>query len=162
MKRQTTLFDYQERSKLLIITSCSKKKLNYSAKAKDLYQGNLFKKVNILSKKIGADLMVLSTKYGLINSETIIEPYDQKILYKSDIDRLRKISNPILSNLESIYTKIVIIMGQKYRKVIQPVINNSTKCIIVNSKSGIGGYLKKVNMLIESNNPRKEILEVGS
>lgn len=138
--RQASLFDYEDNFKVLIITSCSKKKLNYPAIAANLYQGTLFKKVKKFAKIINADFKIISAKHGLIDSQDKIEPYDQEIENISDIRKLRKTVEK-LQDILSFYDKIIIIMGKKYRKIFSSLFENP-KIILIKSNKGIGGYLQ--------------------
>jgi DNA (cytosine-5)-methyltransferase 1 len=149
-QKQSNLFDFNRRRKLLVITSCSKKKAKHHAKAKDLYNGALFKKVKIFAQKLNADLMILSAKYGLIESSKEIEPYNQTIKTSEDIKKLKGTELPNLERIHKQYTKVIIIMGSKYREVFEPLISDTTKNFLqVYSDKGIGGYLKKLKMMNE-------------
>jgi cytoplasmic iron level regulating protein YaaA (DUF328/UPF0246 family) len=67
--------------------SCSKTKLGYPAPACKLYQGTLFKK----SLKYCTDnfdvVYILSAKYGLLELNQIIEPYEETLNNKTKIER---------------------------------------------------------------------------
>ena len=139
--RQASLFDYEDDFKVLVITSCSKKKLNYPTIAANLYQGTLFKKVKKFAKIINADFKIISAKHGLIDSRKKIEPYDQEIENISDIRKLRKTEVEKLQDILSLYDKIIIIMGKKYRKIFSSLFENP-KIILIKSNKGIGGYLQ--------------------
>lgn len=139
------------KTKVLVITSCSKKKLKHPAKAIDMYKSTLFKKVKIFAQKLNADLMILSVKYGLIESNKEIEPYDQIIKTSKDIKNLKKTALPKLEKIHKQYTKVIIIMGAKYRKVFEPLISDHTKNFLnIHSAKGIGGYLKKLKIMNET------------
>ena len=63
----------------IFIINCSKEKVNYQVKASDMYCSERFN----LSKKIVEDnnyeWYILSSKYGLLKPDTIIDPYDKNI-----------------------------------------------------------------------------------
>jgi len=96
----------------LVITGCSKKKLEHKAKA-----GTFFKKSKKLAKINNFDLKILSGKYGLLDPEMVIEPYNQKIRTKSDIERIRKQVSPIIDRIKEEYDLIILIMGKTYNSI---------------------------------------------
>ena len=63
----------------VVLVSCVKKKLNQSAKAKDLYQSTLFRAQRTFAEKFGDDWYILSAKHGLLDPESVIEPYEQTL-----------------------------------------------------------------------------------
>ena len=71
----------------IFIINCSKEKVNYQVKASDMYCSERFN----LSKKIVEDnnyeWYILSSKYGLLKPDTIIDPYDKNI---NDLTKKRK------------------------------------------------------------------------
>lgn len=68
----------------ILLISCVSKKLNYKAKAKDLYISPLFKYNYQFAKSLNPDkIFILSAKYGLIDSDDEIEPYDETLNTKS-------------------------------------------------------------------------------
>lgn len=66
---------------MFLILACSKKKLATTKPipAKDLYQGAVFNYGQQYAAKKGWDVYILSAKYGLIQQETLIEPYNDKL-----------------------------------------------------------------------------------
>ena len=82
----------------VIIIGCSKKKLSRSAKAKELYQGTLFKRGVALAEQDGRPWYILSGKYGLLDPDEIIDPYDSFI----DMD-LRKAEELLTKKFNSIH-----------------------------------------------------------
>lgn len=63
------------------VVPCSGEKVDQAAPAADLYQGQTFRyvtpRVQALADDEGAQVLILSAKYGLVRPEQIIEPYDQ-------------------------------------------------------------------------------------
>lgn len=130
-------------NKVLVLAGCSQKKLDYPAPAIELNQGQLFRGIKKLTISNNFDLKILSGKYGLLESNEVIAPYNQKIRTKKDILRIRrKIFPKMLKTIER-YDLIIIIMGKNYREVIEPLFNN--KFIIIYDKRGIGGYLSLIS-----------------
>ena len=124
-----------------------RKKKNYKTKAADLYQGQLFKKVKKFAKNNNFDLKIISAKYGLINSEKIIEPYDKKIINLNDINKLRKIVLPKFLELIKYYDIILIIMGFKYREIFNRL--KKRNIIFVKVDKGLGEYLQLISKLLK-------------
>jgi hypothetical protein len=102
------------------------------------------------AEKNGFDWMILSAKYGLVNPEQIIEPYDYRISKVADIIRLQ---TTVIPNLESVigkqYLWIIVIMGKQYRGVIDPLITKyPTYFDVITDSRGIGGLKQQVKQLI--------------
>ncbi len=130
-------------NKVLVLAGCSQKKLNYPAPAIELNQGQLFRGIKKLTMSNNFDLKILSGKYGLLDPNEVITPYNQKIRTTKDILRIRrKIFPKMLRTIER-YDLIIVIMGKNYREVIEPLFND--KFIIIYDKRGIGGYLSLIS-----------------
>jgi len=124
--------------KILVISGCSQKKLPNPAPAKDLNQGQLFRAIKKLTIQNQFGLKILSGKYGLLEPDQIIEPYNQRIKTKADIKRVREMVIPKIFHIWNHYNQIIIIMGKKYREVLIPFFDK--KWIVVYDVRGIGGY----------------------
>ncbi|MBY9004314.1 MAG: hypothetical protein KGD73_10110 [Candidatus Lokiarchaeota archaeon] len=133
---------------IVIITGCSIKKQAKKAPAHKLYQGVVFKKVKDLAKLHDLDFMILSAKYGLIQSTEIIEPYDLVIKNKTDVLKLQEIVIPKLFQIENDYTLIILIMGRNYRAVIAPRFGEKYK--MIHDYRGIGGLTSRLNKYLNS------------
>jgi len=129
--------------KILLIHSCSSKKLNKPALVKDFYKGQLFGMLLKLAKNHSLDWIVISGKYGLLKPNDFIEPYDSKIKTKEDIERIKGLTIHKLKPMIENYDKILVIMGKNYRDVIRSLIND--KFIIITHKKGLFGYLSLVS-----------------
>jgi hypothetical protein len=58
------------------IIACSKLKLTRPAPAVDLYTGPLFLRSLEVAKADAIPVLILSTKYGLVDPTTVLEPYE--------------------------------------------------------------------------------------
>lgn len=58
------------------LIACSAKKLPHAAPAAELYQGQAFKLARALADRDADRWAILSAKHGLVEPDTIIEPYD--------------------------------------------------------------------------------------
>ncbi|MGB9940120.1 DUF6884 domain-containing protein [Methanosarcina sp.] len=112
----------------IVLISCVSKKLPYKAKAKDLYISTLFKYNLKYARSLSPDkIFILSAKYGLVDSEAEIEPYDKCLINMSSkeikewadcvIDQIKK-----EADLEE--DEFIFLAGEKYRKYLLPHILN--------------------------------------
>lgn len=65
------------------LVGCAAAKLSRPAPARELYTSQLFRKAAAYAEQNSDRWYVLSAKYGLVHSETVIEPYDMKLGHKS-------------------------------------------------------------------------------
>jgi len=137
--------------KILVITSCSakKKRISKPIRAMDLYQGDFFKKVKKFALLNQFDLNIISAKYGLITSDKEINNYDAKIKNNDDIKNLKPKVIPKLNKMIDNYDKILLLMGNDYKKILESVVNDNF--IHFFDKRGLGGYLSLMNDLLQLN-----------
>lgn len=135
--------------KVLVITSCSAKKRKSSKplKAIELYDGDFFKKVRNFIVRNSFNFMIISAKYGLISPNKKILPYDKIIKSYDDINALKEKVKPILAPIIEDYDKILLLMGEKYKKILQELSNG--KFIYFFDKRGLGGYKSLMKHLLE-------------
>lgn len=137
----------------LLIQSCSKSKKEVSepVPALDLYSGYYYKIIKKARREgsydKGIDLRILSAEYGLLSPEQEIERYDKKMT-ASRADELRAEVVPELCRIidENDYDKVIINMGQLYRRAIRGV-ESGADAEIVRLEGGLGerGHaLKKI------------------
>lgn len=63
--------------KIIYLISCCKEKLNFAAKAKDLYQSEGFKKRLFEALSHNPDeILILSAKHHIVELDHVLEPYD--------------------------------------------------------------------------------------
>ncbi|MCL2569687.1 MAG: hypothetical protein FWE16_00595 [Firmicutes bacterium] len=112
----------------VILISCVSKKIDKSAKAKDLYISPLFIKSLVYAQKLGSDrIFILSAKYGLVDSEQIIEPYDETLNTKG-IEERKNWADKVLQNLKKVADlqkdEFIILAGQNYYEFLVPSLVN--------------------------------------
>lgn len=78
MEKRQESSGYCEGERIALI-ACSKSKKPYSCPARDLYQGQLFKKSYRVASQICDYIYILSAKYGLVHPQTIIQPYNKTL-----------------------------------------------------------------------------------
>jgi len=136
---------------VLVITSCSakKKETSIKIKAKDLYQGDFFKKVKKFALNNNFTLKIISAKYGLLSEDDKVLPYNKKIKSGEDINALRIIVVPELKKIINNYDKILLLMGEDYKKIIKPIIDD--KFVFFFDERGLGGYKSLMTHLLKMN-----------
>lgn len=114
----------------IVLIACSKTKLPHKAKARDLYQGDLFKKSLEYSERIlkPDKIFILSAKYGLINNiEKQIAPYEKTLTKMGKLERIAWADNVTKqlnkeTNLKK--DKFIILASANYREYLLPHIAN--------------------------------------
>ena len=135
--------------KICILTSCSKRKLPGRARAGELYRGQFFTQVRMLSKTVDAELFILSAKYGLIAEDREIEPYDQRLKTKADARALKPTLTPLLPEIIKKCDLILLLMGNLYESVFADYLSGAHKAKFVLSEDhrGSGGYNQLISQL---------------
>ena len=105
----------------IALIGCVKKKANIPCEAKDMYISPLFKGCYRLAKKLEADrIYILSAKYGLIEENKRIKPYNETLNNKSEYERKVWSYNICQSLLEGGVNlekdEFIILAGENYRK----------------------------------------------
>ena len=116
--------------KILVISSCTSKKLRRKAPAGEIYTGgqhrHLMEGLNKVRNKLGEqviDLAIISAKHGLLMESDVIEPYDYTFqgLRKEEItehsDRLQ-IHDRTQALIEG-YGLVFFLMGKEYIQALQ-------------------------------------------
>ena len=129
--------------KRFVLISCVSKKLPYRAKAKDLYTSTLFKKNMEYAQTLNPEnIFILSAKYGLLDLEQEIGPYNQTLKEMSSLER-KTWANKVLEKLNKVANlkqdEIIFLAGKSYRQYLIPHI---THYRIPLEKMGIGKQLK--------------------
>ena len=107
------------------LINCSKTKADRSCKAKEMYSGSTSFNLKVkYAEKYLDDWMILSTKYGVIDKDRIIEPYELcltthrnsektsiKIMNK---DHIRKWKIHVRSQILSLRASIVYLTSKPY------------------------------------------------
>jgi hypothetical protein len=106
--------------KKIILISCSSKKLSHKAKAKEMYISPLFKLNMKYTLSLKPDkIFILSAKYGLLDLEQEIEPYNLTLNNLKE-DEIKLWANKVLDNLNQQADlnndEFIFLAGEKYRK----------------------------------------------
>lgn len=130
-------------SKIALI-SCTKLKKDYSCAAKEIYlESQLFKKaVQFISRQNYDDWFILSAKYGLLNKDTIIEPYDITLNNMNSLQR-KEWSKDVFNELLKLKpTHLEFYAGKKYREYLIPLLQErGIHCHVPLEGKGIGEQL---------------------
>ena len=110
--------------KKIVLISCVSEKRSQRSKAKDLYISTLFKKSLAYAFQLKPDsIYILSAKYGLLNLETEIEPYDLT-LNTMPADEIKAWAENVLTQLVQVSDlradHFIFLAGMKYRKYLTP------------------------------------------
>lgn len=111
--------------KTIILISCGAKKEKTPQKVEDLYIGGYFKKTLLyakhLSNKNNAEIFILSAKYGLLELNEIIKPYDLTLNNKGEKYK-KNWSYRVIKQLQCKIKKtdkIIFLAGENYIKYLK-------------------------------------------
>jgi len=125
------------------------------------YKGAWYGVINKLKREgrlpDNLDILIISAKYGLIDSHEKIENYDQRM----DAQRAKELRDSVTRKLKAIllkskYESVLINLGSAYMEAVsgfEKLISNSTKVIICKGK--IGERKRDMRKWIESVNQFK-------
>ncbi len=128
----------------IILIGCVKSKLDYLARARDLYISDLFKKSLCYCLKYynEQDIYILSAKYGLKHINEMLEPYEETLNNKPRKE-IRAWAQGIAGAIRESFTEddvIYFYAGKKYYQDLIPLLSN--ECKLPLEGLGIGKRLK--------------------
>jgi hypothetical protein len=104
----------------VVLISCVGKKKDYRCKARDLYDSTWFRLAWRYAKSLNPDeVFILSAKYGLVDQNSVITPYEETLNTKSDreiktwADRVMKELRKATNVDRDVF---IILAGEKYRR----------------------------------------------
>ena len=112
----------------IVLIPCVSKKQNKITKAKDLYTSPLFKYSLKYALSLTPDkIFILSAKYGLLDINKEVEPYNQTI-NKLPQKEIKNWANNVLKDLNTKTNlkndEFIILAGENYRKYLLPYLSN--------------------------------------
>ncbi len=111
-------------AKKIVLVACVSKKNKRPMVARDLYISDWFKKASAYAETISDKWYVLSAKYGLVDPNSVITPYDET-LNNMPISMRRTWSLKVMQDLRPLVNKgdhIMILAGMKYREfLVEPL-----------------------------------------
>jgi len=117
-------------AKTIALVACVSKKNTRPMVARDLYISVWFKKASAYAKTISDKWYILSAKYGLVDPNAVIEPYNET-LNNMPISKRRTWSLIVMQDLRPQLNKgdhIVILAGMKYREfLVEPLLSAGCK-----------------------------------
>ena len=113
---------------IIVLISCVSKKLSNRVKAKDIYVSPLFKMNLKFARSFNPDkIFILSAKWGLIDLDKEIEPYNKTLNKMNSIEKIHWANN-VLHDLREITDldkdEFIFLAGENYRKHLIPHIKN--------------------------------------
>ncbi|RMD89155.1 MAG: hypothetical protein D6811_12745 [Alphaproteobacteria bacterium] len=129
---------------VLHLVSCVSKKAAAPAPARDLYLSDWFRKARAFVESQGGLWYILSAKYGLVQPDEIIEPYD-RTLRTMPISARKEWAQRVVNQLEreKLHAgKIVVLAGRRYREFLMPALRRMADTVEVPMDGlGIGRQL---------------------
>lgn len=138
--------------KKIVLISCVSRKGNTKVKAKDLYQGPLFKNSLAYAQSLKPDkIYILSAHHYLLDLDKEIEPYNVTLSYVSPSQRMRNPNLKVLTKYEAKEwgqtvldqlgniadlknDKFIILAGQSYTEPIEKGLKNIEKPFEINGR----------------------------
>lgn len=108
----------------LCLVSCVSMKLPAPVPARDLYISPWFCKARALVEAIGWPWFILSAKYGLVDPDAVIEPYERTLKSMRANER-REWARGVLEALDRPLQgvdSVVFFAGQAYRELLEPAL----------------------------------------
>jgi hypothetical protein len=109
----------------VILISCVRKKLQYKARAEDLYTSPLFRLNLAFARSLRPDkIFILSAKHGLVDLEQELEPYEQTLNTMSAHEIKNwseRVKEQMKGEINSENDEVVFLAGEKYRKYLLPL-----------------------------------------
>jgi len=125
-----------------LIISCCPDKLEGMHQAIDIYQGRSYKLVRSETLN-NIRVFILSAKYGLLKSDTMIENYELKMDEERSLELINQ-GRPF--ELEG---EVYVYGGKNYRNVVNAWFDNVTE--LVGPNRGIGDHYSALKQFIEKN-----------
>jgi len=136
--------------KVVLITSCGAKKESTSQPAGKLYKSSRIRHLYKRSKELGIPLYILSAKYGLINADMIIEPYDRVMTPERAAELLPQVKEVIKD-----FDLVIFYKGgarKEYRELIEKACEETGTRLISFGYRNMGEIRKLENLLGEIRN----------
>jgi len=135
----------------IALVSCTKLKADHPCKAREMYQeSTLFKKaLKYIEQKDYEGCYILSAKYGFLQLNQVIEPYDLTLNKMTVAERKNwaDLVTQQLENLQLQITQVDFYAGAKYREFIIPkLLEKGINFTVPLEGKGIGEQLKFYNL----------------
>jgi len=131
------------------LVACVKTKEDKPCKARDLYKSDLFIKAKAYAEGNSGRWYILSAKYGLVDPDTVIEPYENTLNAMSSAQRAQW-SDRVFEQLQPMLSAgdiVTFLAGKSYRDGLIPKLESLGVTVDIPMESlGIGeqlSWLKK-------------------
>jgi cytoplasmic iron level regulating protein YaaA (DUF328/UPF0246 family) len=108
----------------VVLISCVSKKRSLKCRARELYVSPLFQKNLEYAQKLAPDhIFILSAKYGLVELDDEIAPYDLTLNEMSELENrmwAKNVLRQLATKADLQNDLFVFLAGKKYRKNLQP------------------------------------------
>jgi hypothetical protein len=108
----------------IVLLSCVKTKRDHPCKAGQMYTSNLFQKMMAYAQSLNPkSIFILSAKYGLLGTDTIIDPYEQTLKNMKSAERHRwaqGVVSELRKHCDLDADNFVFLAGMPYRKNLVP------------------------------------------
>jgi hypothetical protein len=110
--------------KHVVLISCVKRKGIKRVKSKDLYESELFRKSVTFARSLLPDaIYILSAKYGLLDLEQEIHPYDET-LNKMSVQDVKRWAERVIQQLDGVANlkedRFTFLAAERYRRFLLP------------------------------------------
>ncbi len=134
----------------VVLISCVSKKATQKAQAKDLYISPLFRMNLAYARSLRPEkIFILSARYGAIDLEEEIEPYEQTLntMRLQEVERwAEKVIDQIQGKIDFENDKVVFLAGERYRRFLMPLFKNAS---VPMQGLGIGRQLQYLKHALE-------------
>lgn len=106
----------QEGERDLLILGCSQKKTSQAGRAIDLYDGPLFRTARrrIPEANKPLDILIVSSRHGIIHEDELIEPYDDKLPRGDNPDFTKRVTAQLSKILAPELNSVLILAPRHY------------------------------------------------
>lgn len=132
------------------IVACGKEKAQFRMQAKDMYIGSYFKSCLKYALEFGDKVFILSAKYGLLELDDFINPYD--LLMGDDGSVTIDIVKEQAINLE-ISGNVIVLGGKKYLDFSKKIWKNAT-CPL---SGGLLHQISWMNQQVDIQNKKRQL-----
>ncbi len=128
--------------KTLAIISCGAKKKSIPAKARDLYEGNLYKAALSFVERIGFNFVIISAKHAILSPDQVVAPYEMRVDQMSK-DQYRLWSLRVVDALKKLSPeKIIWLCPAIYCELPSKMLNGNIKHEFPLKGLGIGRQIQ--------------------
>jgi hypothetical protein len=139
--------------KTIALVSCVSKKGTSAAPARSLYLSSWFRKASDVAILISDQWFILSAKYGLVEPNKLIEPYNLTLNQMSVTERqawARNVLSILLRLLEA-GDQVIFLAGKRYREfLIDPLLEYGCNVEIPMEGMRIGEQLQWLNQQLDT------------